>query len=613
MKNADRLLKKKGWTGKEVGKLLFQSMLSNIRGQDDPTYKPAFTQKDFNNMVTSLSTDRDYLEYDVYSTIYHSIIDDFNRGQGFCQQFYNGFHRLFESLTECFNADLALKDIDRIPLIMTESQYNRLEVEARSELKSFKESFCSLVFHCLDYFLDHEEVAPDDLKKALEACKKKSSKGNKFLPLYNEIFRGGYYQLPDGTRSDKVTQEEWEEAIKRNYLKTHELIVDGVTSDYGETLKHFNRSRLLTLYRLLFQGVDAVKDLYKKNIGKELNLTPEEEVDLMEALESLSKGDGRTKDNPIVSKLLPLLDYDNTGEWHTYTEVPDDLSLYDLLGLYIETSTGGYEDIDEKTARKLLKKDAPELYKAITSYIESKVTKAKGLKPNQLYKPLISWGELAKLHFTNFEALIEPEDFNIIETFLGQEDSTRSKSYRMRGACNGIAIIKNPNSSQVDANGDYIEEKPLSHFQNLYTLEEDLKKITEIKRYAKTLIYPAISFLYSYNAFLGIISREYDIPDLQEVASFDTRLFESKASRYNDLIYFFYHEVYGNTEEMERKRAIIKDIFNELELEKLKPTEEAIQAVEEKIKGIGITSKAKTAFRTLDTFIDRLSNGKGVQ
>ena len=106
------LLKKKGWTGKEVGQLLIASMLNDIKQQGQGEKTPLFSQSDFEKMESSLTSDRDYISYGVYRDLYSSIIDSFNRGQGLYQQFYNGFSRLFTELREVENADNAQKSID---------------------------------------------------------------------------------------------------------------------------------------------------------------------------------------------------------------------------------------------------------------------------------------------------------------------------------------------------------------------------------------------------------------------------------------------------------------------------------------------------------------------
>ena len=124
-KSIDSLLKKKGWSGEEVGKALIASTIHDVKHQSEPDYKPLFSQSDFERMESSLSSDRDYTVYGVYRDLYSSIVDAFNRGQGLFQQFYNGYSRFTNYFYLCQQADEALKRSDEYPLIMTQSQYNR--------------------------------------------------------------------------------------------------------------------------------------------------------------------------------------------------------------------------------------------------------------------------------------------------------------------------------------------------------------------------------------------------------------------------------------------------------------------------------------------------------
>lgn len=592
------LLKKKGWTGEEVGKLLIASMLNDIKQQGQQNKEPLFSQSDFEQMESSLTSDRDYLTYGVYRDLYSSIIDSFNRGQGLYQQFFNGFSRLFAEFREVENADNAQKSIDNTPLIMTESQYKRLEAEAVKTLSGYKDSFCALMFHCLDNFLEADEAyikeeAPA-IWEALEATKKIPATGNRFLPLYNETYGEGYYSLPDGRRSDQMTGEEWQ--------KTLELTINGdpATAD---------QNRLIKSYELYFKGAKAIRAELLERTGKAPDLTDEE---LEEALEDTIDYVGRAGFNPNAEQIAEALDFSTPTEWHTYEEPPEGLTLYDLLELYPEEFRGAFE-ADEKEALKHFKKDAPALYDALKAYIESKVPQARGLKPNQLHKDIISWGELVTTGLIGCSELIQPDDRQIIDIATRGEDTTENKSKRLRTGLNGIAILKHPAPFQMDEQGDYIEQKsPLHFFQSLYTLEGDGDKIAEIQGYTDNLIYPALGYLYAFNALMDIIGGVYDLPELAEVAHFDTTLFESKMSGFNGMLYLFYHEVYGNEAEKQHKRAIIKEAFRPLEAETLKPSQKAIEEITAELTKLGLSSEARKKLKYLDAFIDRLMNsGEG--
>lgn len=607
----NKLLKKKGWTGKEVGQLLIASMLNDIKqlGQGEKT--PLFSQADFEKMESSLNSDFDYLSYGVYRELYSSIIDSYNKGQGLCQQFYNGFSRLFTVLREVQTADNVQKAYDDTPLIMTESQYKRLEAEAVQTLRGRKESYYSLLFHILEKSLDAGDEAPEPIRTAIEATKKTPAEKITFSRSYNEQMGEGYYSLPDGRRSDQMTSEEWQKALEEEILRTHKLTINGEPASTEETIREYNRDRLIKSYELFFKGAKAIREFVLERTGKELDGTDEE---IEEALNDIILNDtidyvGKARYNPNAEKIAEALGFSTPTEWHTYEELPEGLTAYDLL--YLITESSRYGETDKKKHLKAFKTEYKELYTALNAYIEENVPKARGLKPNQLYKDIVSWGELADAGIIGYSSLIQPDDREIVQIWTEGEDTTENKSKRLRAGLRGIAILRNPASYQTDENGDYIEKKsPLRFFLSLYTLEGDGDKIAEINSYIDNLIYPALSYLYAFNSLMGIIGKVYDLPELEEVTRFDTRLFESKMSGYNGMLYLFYHNVYGNEEEKQRKRAIIKEIFRPLEADTLKPSQEAIEEVTAELTKLGFSSDARKKLKYLDAFIERLMNSR---
>lgn len=602
----NRLLKKKGWTGKEVGQLLIASMLNDIKQQGQEEKTPLFSQKDFENMESSLTSDYDYLTYGVYRDLYSSIIDSFNRGQGLYQQFYNGFSRLLSELREVQNADKAQASLDNTPLIMTESQYNRLEAEAVQTLRGYKESYYSLIFFLLEKCLDAGDEAPEPIRKAIEATKEEPARSKSFSRSYNELMGEGYYTLPDGRRSDQMTSEEWQATLQEEFLRTHKLTINGEPATAEETVQEFNTDRLIKSYELFFKGAKAIRELALEKTGKALEGTDEE---IEEALNDTIDFVGKAKYSPDAEEIAEALDFSTPTEWHTYEELPEGLTAYDLLDLITDSSQ--YAETDPKDHLKRFKAEYPELYKALNAYIEENVPKAKGLKPNQLYKDIVSWGELADAGIIGYKALIQPDEREIVQIWTEGEDTTESKSKRLRTGLRGIAILKNPPKSRIDEQGDYIEKKsPLHFFQSLYTLEGDGEKIAELQSFRDALIYPAMSYLYSFNALMEIMGKVYDLPELAEVARYDTSLFESKMSGFNGMLYFFYHDVYGNEAEKKRKRAIIKELFSPLEADTLKPSQEAIEETTEELTKLGLSSDARKKLKYLDAFIDRLMNSR---
>lgn len=596
------LLNKKGWTGEEVGKLLISCLLNDIKQARQPDAKPLFSQSDFEKIESTLTSDRDFIAYGVYRDLYRSIIDSFNRGQGLYQQFHNGFYHVLSALKEAWHAEAAEKSMENTPLIMTESQYKRLREQAIETVSAYMTSFSALVFHCLDNFLEADETtvkaeAPS-VWAALEATKKIPATGNRFLPLYNETYGGGYCTLPDGRRSDRMTREEWHEALKKEFLKG--INQTGETEDFFTLVEAFYLNRLLEHYRLFFEGATAIRQQFREKTGREIEATDEEIIGSVEALIH-DVGESRLDSDIELLTGTKGRDFFSTAEWHTDEEPPEGLTLYDLLELYLDEWRGAFET-ESKDAIKHLKADAPDLYTALTAYIESKVPQARGLKANQLNKDIISWGELATTSLIGYSELLDPSDSEIID----DEDTTKNRDKRSRTMEQGIAILRHPRKSQVDEKGDYIEKNEhfRTYFTGLYALDNE--KMMQLHAYINNFVYPALGYLYAFNALMGIIARVYELPELAEVAQFGTSDLENAICVYNNMLYMFYYEVHGNEAEKERKREIIKEVFSSMDAESLKPSKEAIESVAAELTKLGISTNARKKLKYLDEFIDRL-------
>lgn len=600
------LLSKKGWTGEEVGKALIASLLNDIRYQGQE-HELLFTQADFDKMESSLSTDRDYLAYGVYRDIYSSIVDTYNRGQGLYQQFYNGYYRYVMHLQGAMKADNALKQAEYYPLIMTEEQYHKAERETVEEKKRFGESFYSLVFTLLEYFLnalDNGEKVPADIAKAIEATKKEPAKGHALYSRYNELMGEGYYSLPDGRRSDQMTSEEWQKALEELYLSSHKLTINGRPATAEETVKHYNGNRLLKGWELFFRGADAIKEAYRERTGRDLPEAGEQEI--LDELELVLDGAGKAPYNPLRSSLYELYTEETPTEWHYYTEAPEGLTAYDLLGLITDSSA--YAETDEKEHLKTFKTEYTALYTALEAYIKENVPRAGQLKPSQLYKEFIGWGELAEHKIGGFESLLATNTREIIE-YLGRQGLKFAD--RKRAMFRGIAIIQQPESYQLTESGDYKEAtNPLSGLDSIDNIAEDNQKRIEIEELQHHLFIPALSYLYAYNALIELIGAVYDIDGI-EVAKVDTSYFESKLEGFNGLLYNFYYTVDGDKEEKARKRELIKEVFSPVYAEDYKPTAEAIATVKEELSKLGISSTARKKLKDFESLIAELDNGEG--
>lgn len=615
----DSLLNKKGWTGVEVGKALVASIIHDIRHQSEPDYKPLFSQSDFDKMESGLNTERDYLAYGVYRDLYSGLIDAYNRGQGQRQQFYNGYYRYAMHLKDCTVAEQTLQTAEFTPYVMTQEQYNRLKEQRETTLKGFMESFSGLLFTLLSHIMDSPEDAPEAIRTAIEATKKEAVTNERILSSYCEVYGMGYYQLPDGTRSDSFEGDGWQEKLKEEYLKTHKLLINGKQASVEDTILHYNTERRLKGYELYFNGIDAVKALYEDHTGE--TLPPDDEVGIMKALESLLNL--RDDENPVEKNTVPLhpavlqikdiVEGETLGggaEWHYYTEAPADITKYDIIAESL-CFYNGEESEDGEPQLKEFKADYPALYKALEAYLKELVPQARNLKPTQYGKDFISWGELAELGIGRYPAYCTADEVTDILEALGEtdEDTTENLLKRKRLMFNGIVIAQAPNAYQLNERGEYIDNiKHILGISSVFSIDSIGKSEStkeDIQAFRDNLFLPALQYIYAFNALVKILGAIYDLDELGEV-EISTERFESQLNALNNQLYMLYGDVYGTDADKERKRDIIKEVFQPINLDELKPTAEAIETVTAELDRLGFSTEARKKLKKFDTLIERL-------
>lgn len=614
-KSIDSLLKKRGWTGADVGRALLASIVHDIKHQRDPDYKPLFSQADFDKMEESLSTEKDYLVYGVYRDIYGSLIDAYNRGQGLAQQFQNGYSRHSHSLVLCQKAEEALSSLEDSPLIVTQAQYDRLKQQAEESLRGIEVSFASIMFTVLSDFLEEPGNAPEAIRKEIEAAKGEPTTNQRILSAYNYLYGEGYYTLPDGRRSDQMSKSEWVAALEELYFSTHRLIKNGKPASKEETAKHYNLQRMTKLYELYFKGADAVRSEYNAAHGLELDATDEEIMSSLEDMLGFADGYETTRREKMESPCYPLqrhirsiTDPSELKTFWTYYEAPPEgLTKYDILADCLSLYNGNEMDnVTEEEQLAEFEADYPKLFKALVAYLKKAIPAFKNIKPSSYLEPALSWGELADMGFADYKSLIEPKKASILEV-LGEEDTFEAFRRRRQALWSGIAVIQEASSSQIDENGDYIEPKsPLTFFDSLDSLAEDELRKEELKGLRDGLFVPALTWLYGFNALMKILADCYDI-DGMDTLQFNLSGYERQIEGFNSILYMLYGEVYGNKAERDRKREIIRDLFSPIDTEALKPTAETIAAVTQEIAELGFTSKARKKLKGLDDYIGKLT------
>lgn len=607
------LLNKKKWTGTEIGRALMAGLIYDVKNLGKGA-KPLFTQKDLERMEASLAYTHDCTAYDVYRSIYSSVIESFNKAQGLHQQFYNGFYRHLMYVNEVKTAEDALKEEIIRPLIMTQAQYDRIASHILEERRSWPVSLRSMTFALLDEYLqaDDDEGTPETVIEALDALTEEPVKNKRILENYNRDMGRGYLTLSDGRRSDQMSKEEWSEAITAEWIKGYELYINGELASPEETLIARNQEIYIRTCRLVYEGTEGIE----KELDR-LGLTLPEGVKAEEILGALG--------DRVLNQTYEGIEFDSAAyriagyiaegttreidTWNYYPEPPDDLTKYDILTDVLGRYEGHYstqqhegktvKGVSETAAFTEFRKDYPALFAALKKEIERLLPNAKGLKANQYGKTIATYGELADKGIAPYTRYLTVDKFDISEYYASQPENTYLK--RRRICLAGVAIIQDTDSA--DDAGDYIEAPyPLKLFKSIDTIADSSEDRKEIKTFRESLIKPALRYLYAYNELIEAVCTAYGIEEW-EYLRHDLSTFESQLRSTNELIYWISAHVYGDSEELKRKQALIREIFIPIDPEELKPSEKAVKRVRERIQKLGYTKEAFMRLQHFETFI----------
>ena len=554
-KQIDRLLKKETLTGVEVGKILVEDLVQKVRlNKAGQPVQGIYTKEKLDQLVNKIMTAEDVYSYLAYDSMRASLFEMLIRVEMMIQQNWHGQFAVLSELRELTNADIDKKTIDSTPVIMTLDQFKRLKEEAVHNLEENTESLCSLIFKVLDQFLKAEdskiEIEAPAVHAALNTTKNMPATSSSMLKAY---INDKKYDLLPGLYRIGSNDE---------------------------------------LRALFYKGPQATRDYVRTQTGKDLNFTDE----VIEAALDRLLGDSKP-DDPEIAQALDMIAECFTvipsEQWPK--DPPEDLKLYDLLDFYVRHGK-------EENTLNQLKNDAPEVYNTIKAYIEQKVPQARDVEEKDINSSILYWRDLAKSNLIGFSRILTPSDRDIVAAMAG-EDTTKDQSLRQRAAEHGITIAIDPHSSQIDVNGDYVENTLT--LDSIYDRSEKERETQskQIGLFREQLICDSFRYIYAFNDVLGILADIYKVPDLKTVLRVDTALMESSIDDLNEFVTLLYRNVYGSETEKQAKRSFIKKTYPLIDVEELKPSKELIAKEKKKIRAIGVTPVARFKLKAIETFV----------
>lgn len=616
---AKRLLNKKSWTGKEVGQAYLYSLSEQTRAtKEKKPFKPPFTRENLDKMEQSITTQEQYIVFRAYANLYSSLVNSSNTAEAQIQQTYNGFYRYLYTLKDCMQADKALEAVEKYPIIMTRRQYERIKSELIDERKAYTTDFYTMVIEYIEYLVANPDKAPDEIKKAIKETINQQYTNSRILSNYSDDMGKGYYTLPDGTRSDKVTSEEWQQKLKENFLASHKLTINGKKADQEETIKHYRLNMLMQLEKLYFEGKKGLeRALKEKGIDwKTQGFTLEE---LLEQIEHEVTMPDSYKFNTALEKAIDTLAdrLDSGIVWHSLDKIPE-LTKHDVLAEpeLMQRYKGDFTDnLDTEKKKAEFIKDYPVLYELAVKELKKLLPAAAKLKEEDYLKELFTYEQIHEAGLSMYDCFLQADNRDIIDYYC-KEDTSDNMQKRLRVIYSGLAIIEENSlrKDQIAENGDYIEnqENPYYMLESIDSIKDDEERQEEISQYKKYLIEPALKYLYAYNALIDIIAAVYDISCI-EILKKDMGVLENKIEAFNGMLYSFYSNVFGTKEEKTRKRKLIKQIFCPINTKELLPDKKRIKALKNKLASSYGKRNANNLVRDLHLLtLEILGHGEGV-
>lgn len=589
-----QLLRKRNLTGEEVGKALMGNLVHNFRlMQEGKPAEQIVTTEQLRALVSKLKTEEEQNVYNVYGAINDSIISIDSRKLLFEQQFYNGFYRLYMNLVRISDAERAEFIFNLSPFAVTQTEYDHVKGLVKDTLRNVRVNYSELVLGMVEYYRNNPEKACKMIKQAMDKAKREMIKNEALLARYNKERGFGYYILPDGSRSDQLSEGDFNNRADAYFVEYYrQLLGQDITSEKAHAYHLDAGKRRAT--ELFFAGPEAIR---KAGLQRGVDLSDLSDQALLDAITKAGNQEGeRETRNKMYEIIYP--EGSNFAKWHYKEPAPSHLLKHRVLETFLNYYRGESNSAaDPKTLFKEFAKDYPELYQAVRSEVEVAIPQARGLKSSQADKCIATQGELADLGLQRYIDLVKPKEDNIINAF---------SLIHPRREIDSLAIINEPPPYNIDERGFYKSILPnpliglltLDSFADSQTVKDNLRAI------ATNTVIPAIRQILAHNTLIDILTRVYSLEDTQPLKIDITTTLEPKIKRHNELLFHLYHHAFGK--DKARKRKILKEAFAPLYLEDYYPSETDQAYTEYRLIEAGFTPKAQAILKNFDDLLNEL-------
>ncbi len=576
MLNLNRLLKKKKWTGQDMGRLEMVNMLTVFQQtREGKPPKQIISNEDFQTMLRTVVDPEQKKIYKGYLKIHDWFSDTYGTASAYQQQAFRTLDTVSHAITSAHASEDIYSYISGLPMIVTAEEYEELKdkrIEETLHPAGEEEPYFNvfnMLGEALRYYTRLLEKSPrkrNPLKPLKDQLEAEPVTDKRILELYNIVTGKGFFELPDGSRSDNMTEAEWEAKLEEPE------IASALEKHFGKTL--FNGFGLTGThqqpidYETLLSTFPSLAEIAAKNIGPD-------------ALEALRE-DGELTEGPAT--------------WHYYEEPQASLNKWEIivggeLEAYYPALQDHGDEAEDLAQIRAFKEEFPAVTAALLQDMERYVKGISSVPEEEWTATHYTWEELYQIDYYSFASEYVENDLNI---FDGDRKAIN----------NGVAILRPSDSldtcDRIDKETGYYQPPKIRETLASFSLEAYFPDNPEAKRNLATLrkarevFKDSYYYLVGYNLSLDLIAELFKLDEMK-VAKISLDPLNARIKSLNRLINDLYRRItmahYEDTELKEKKLAVIREELYPVDTSQLTPSEEAIE-------------KAKDAMRDYTAFVN---------
>lgn len=521
MQDLKRLLEKKHPSGRDLGRISAADIAIALEARRQGKVSlPIMDSAKFNDDLNALDNE-EWAIFNQYKYLSDFLNLYYNIAEGMAQQADHAHTVLNSVLSESALSEDTFAYISKLPAIMTQEQFEAEKAKGiykwthdqDGELRMW--SIMDLFCYALTNYMTRLQEFPRR-KNPLQPIKKKYQgepiKSDIALSRYNKAAKYGYYELPDGKRSDRMTPSRWKRATQSPKMRK---ILSADMADNVEDWKSLNE---------LIEGLNLqrIRRIWESN--EELPSEAEKEA-LIEA-------------GFLVRQ-----------EFKLYEEPPAGLTKWDVvkdLFVLLEIYPAALGDNHDQEAYEEEMSDFTDTFSDMVAAIVDALDSENWIDIHISDVPFSVWNRpiisLQALYDMNFYGMADRVNLDKETLFPDNE----------RARYNGVAVLQELHGlfePPTDARGYFIPPTIMHNIGNPYSLEdllegaEDYDFMADLIEDNQNALLDSHYFLKNWNILIDMVDEIYEVPRI-DVYRIDYSKIEKYIDELNGMTMDLYNQVY---------------------------------------------------------------------